>query len=114
MAEHPETLQQPRVPLEYAVVPAVVLLLLGGVAAYFGNQRLKALEDELALRPRVAIIDTDALITAERGQSKDAAAFDRGFAKANETISRLRDAGFLVIDRQYVKAAPDAIAVPAR
>ena len=86
------------------------VLLAGG---YFAKQYVSnAIEEGLASRPRIAVIDTDAMIAAQDSALPADERLKRGSKKINETVQRLRDASYLVIESHQVLSAPEATRVP--
>ena len=88
------------------------LIVAGGAIAIVRPYVLAMVND--AQRPPIAVVDVNAIVTSVRGAATDDASTDRGLARANEVVRQLRDEGYLVIDRAYVRAAPPAVVVAPR
>ena len=68
--------------------------------------------DLLAFRPPIAVIDTHQFIEQQPLTASTNARLQAGFKQANLAAMRLKESGFLIIDRAQVLSAPGAIEVP--
>lgn len=90
------------------LIAAVVAALASLATAGWTWVKLQALEDEIAMRPRVAVINFhgELLKRIQAGEDRDAAAQE--LVEAGE---RLVEAGYLVLDEKSIYAYDDAIKV---
>lgn len=98
-------------PLTVLVLWPVVVLGLGHVVVYrtLEARLLERLDRELAVRPPLAVIDPADFVDVAGG---DAKAVEAGLRTAIEAAGKLGAAGYVVVDRQAVLAAPAESRVP--
>lgn len=90
--------------------------LIGGLLAFGGSYYLfteqeKRIVQWQAETPPVAVIDIGAIVASyPKGLSEDET--NALMLRTNETITRLKDAGYLIFDAQHVIGAPKEIYVP--
>jgi ABC-type ATPase with predicted acetyltransferase domain len=84
--------------------PLVVALLAGVALEQRGRRQLA---DALSDRAPLVVVDELAFVKAASDRGGAAA----GIREAREVGERLRAAGYVVIDRRYVAAAPDRVVV---
>lgn len=89
----------------------LIAAIFGGVigmaaSQFLTEQKLAGLRAELEQRPPVVVIDMMemALNAVEPGANQDE--IDRHFKQSREAIVRLQEAGYLVLARESIVAAP--------
>lgn len=88
--------------------PVVVAALALVYADARQSQRLLALEE----RPRLAVIDVTRFVERAPPGGTDAERVARGLRAAMDAAKKLEAAGFVVVDRGSVHAAPPSAEVP--
>ncbi|MBP7616110.1 MAG: hypothetical protein KA756_10690 [Steroidobacteraceae bacterium] len=81
------------------------LIGLAGSMAYVMPE-LRDLEEQLALRPPVLVVDRAKLALDAVPPGSGDAAMDQHFRNQHVVIDKFRDAGFLVLSREHLIAAP--------
>jgi hypothetical protein len=66
----------------------------------------------MTLRPPIAVIDTHRFIERQPTSMSPNDRAQAGFKQADQAAKKLRDSGFLIIDRGQVLSAPEPIQVP--
>lgn len=78
---------------------------LAGSFGYF-LPKVNELEDAVALRPPVLIVDKAKLAMDAVPMGSGKLAIDEHFRNTQSVIERFQDAGFLVLSRQHILSAP--------
>ncbi len=102
---------------KFACWPCMVwllLLTLGAVVhAWFLQEKLAAVERQLALSAPIAVIDFAATVLA-LGPNATEQEIEHRLLATNQQIEKLMTAGFIVLDAQAVVAADEAMFVPLK
>lgn len=94
--------------IDHLVLSAAAATAIAFASSFFYfNPKLEQLEEEIALRPPVIVVDMTklAIDSVPIGSSKED--IEAHFEKAQKIIDQFKKAGFLVLPRENIISAPD-------
>lgn len=96
----------------------VVAAFIGGVVGFAGSfsyftPRIDLLNEQVALRPPVLVVDMTKLALDSVPLGSGKAAIDEHFRNTQGVIEKFRDAGFLILPRENIVSAPSDLMLHA-
>lgn len=94
--------------IDHLVFSIVLSAVLGFISAYcFLQPQIDSLEEEVALRPPVIVVDMAKLAIDALPVGAPKEEIQRHFAQTQLVIDKFKAAGFLVLPRETIISAPD-------
>ncbi|MCG7878829.1 MAG: hypothetical protein AB2669_07910 [Candidatus Thiodiazotropha endolucinida] len=96
----------------------VVSAFIGGVIGFAGSfsyftPKIGSLEEQVALRPPVLVVDMAKLAVESVPVGSGKAAIEEHFRNTQAVISKFREAGFLILSRENIVSAPNDLMLDA-
>lgn len=94
--------------MNYKTIALMVVypIAVAGAVGFWVNARLN---DEMAIRPPVAVIDEAGFVTANLKAGASAADLEKLLVRSESVAQQLSEHGYIVFRKQQVFAAPEGI-----